>query len=73
MQEGNNMKAHVVQMPNFSLIGRACDQKVCYSPVGVAMCKVEAKPLLWDLRSYGGADLNSDHKPVITYLQISCV
>ncbi len=35
------------------------------------LCKVEAKPLLRDSRSYGGADLNSDHKPVITRLEIS--
>ena len=35
------------------------------------LCKVEAKPLLWDSCSYGGADLNSDNKPVIIHLQMS--
>ena len=32
------MRLHEVHMPNFSLIGPACDRKVCYPPVGVAMC-----------------------------------
>jgi len=42
-----------------------------FNQINFVMCKVEAKPLLQDSLSYGAADLNSDHKPVVTHLQMN--
>ena len=45
--------------------------RAVFNKTNFVLCKVEAKRLLRDLRSYGDADLNSDHKPVIRRLQMN--
>ena len=45
--------------------------RAVFNQIDFVLCKVEVKPLLRDSHSYGSADLNSDHKPVITCLQIN--
>lgn len=42
-----------------------------FNQIDFVLCKAKAKLLLQDSRSYGGADLNSDHKVVITRLNIN--
>jgi len=41
-----------------------------YNQIDFILCKLNSKPLLRDSRSYGGADVNSDHKPVVTRLSM---
>ena len=42
-----------------------------FNQIDFVICRGLAKPLLKDSRSYGGADLNSDHKPVVTRLKMN--
>ena len=42
-----------------------------YKQIDYILCKTTSKCLLTDARSYGGATLSSDHKPVVARLQFS--
>ena len=41
-----------------------------FNQIDFVLCKIKSKPLLRDSRTYGGADLNSDHKPVVTRIRM---
>ncbi|XP_078682194.1 uncharacterized protein LOC144916745 [Branchiostoma floridae x Branchiostoma belcheri] len=55
---------------------RATDTKsttAVFNQIYNVLCKLNCKPLLKDSRSYGGTDLNSDHKPVVTRVRMDNV
>ncbi|KAI8483691.1 hypothetical protein Bbelb_386290 [Branchiostoma belcheri] len=41
-----------------------------FNQIDYVLCKLNCKPLLKDSHSYGGTDLNSDHKPVVTHKRL---
>ncbi|XP_060758794.1 craniofacial development protein 2-like [Neoarius graeffei] len=52
---------------------RTADSKstiAVFNQIDFVLCKLNCKPLLKDSRIYGGTDLNSDHKPVVTRIRM---